>query len=220
MRRQAEEALLERDQLRATEVGGSVWFLVASINGFDLSSSPTAIQSNPKLQLQARRELSRLGVPTSRLKLVFNMVEVGVTVAQAFGPLLAFLKQQPIARVNLNCKLGANEIYGRIKGTKTDLATLATDPTDYKALIAQAKDTTKKVALAQKLAKSLEIELPPNAPLGYQPKPFDADTDPTVPAPAPPPAPSWPTAPGSASARAPHRRCGMPPRPHRCSRGG
>ena len=60
MRRQAEEALLERDQLRATEVGGSVWFLVASINGFDLSSSPTAIQSNPKLQLQARRELSRL----------------------------------------------------------------------------------------------------------------------------------------------------------------
>ncbi len=36
--------------------------------------------------------------------------------------------------------------------------------------------------LAQKLAKSLEIELPPNAPPGYQPKPFDADTDPTVPA--------------------------------------
>jgi hypothetical protein len=97
-------------------------------------------------------ELSRLGVPAARLKLVFNMVEAGVTVAQAFDPLLAFLKQQPIARVNLNCKLGANEIYGRIKGTKTDLATLATDPTDYKALIAQAKGTTEKVALAQKLA--------------------------------------------------------------------
>jgi hypothetical protein len=97
-------------------------------------------------------ELSRLGVPASRLKLVFNMVEAGVTAAQAFDPLLAFLKQQPIARVNLNCKLGANEIYGRIKGTKTDLATLVSDPTDYKALIAQAKGTTEKVALAQKLA--------------------------------------------------------------------
>jgi hypothetical protein len=97
-------------------------------------------------------ELSRLGVPTSRLKLVFNMVEAGVTVAQAFDPLLAFLKQQPIARVNLNCKLGTNEIYGRIKGTKIDLATLATDPTDYKALIAQAKGTNEKLALAQKLA--------------------------------------------------------------------
>ncbi|MBL8386970.1 MAG: hypothetical protein JNK17_01905 [Hydrogenophaga sp.] len=97
-------------------------------------------------------ELSRLGVSASRLKLVFNMVESGDTVAQAFDPLLAFLKQQQIARVNLNGKLGANEIYGRIKGMKTDLKTLATDPTDYKALIAQAKDTTEKLALAQKLA--------------------------------------------------------------------
>lgn len=88
----------------------------------------------------------------SRLKLVFNTVEAGVTVAQAFDSLLAFLKQQPIARVKLNCKLGTNEIYGRIKGMKTDLATLANDPTDYKALIAQAKSTTEKVALAQKLA--------------------------------------------------------------------
>jgi hypothetical protein len=97
-------------------------------------------------------ELSRLGVPTSRLKVVFNMVESGITVAQAFDPLLAFLKQQPIARANPRCCLGANEIYARLKGTKTDLAALANDPTDYKALIAQAKDTTDKVALAQKLA--------------------------------------------------------------------
>jgi hypothetical protein len=34
--------------------------------------------------------LSRLGVQTSRLKLVFNMVEAGVTGAQTFDPLLAF----------------------------------------------------------------------------------------------------------------------------------
>jgi hypothetical protein len=97
-------------------------------------------------------ELSRLGVPASRLKVVFNMVESGITVAQAFDPLLAFLKQQPIAGANPRCCLGANEVYARLKGTKTDLASLANDPTDYKALIAQAKDTTDKVALAQKLA--------------------------------------------------------------------
>jgi hypothetical protein len=36
------------------------------------------------------------------------LIEAGVTVAQGFDPLLAFLKQQSIARVNLNCKLGAN----------------------------------------------------------------------------------------------------------------
>jgi len=71
---------------------------------------------------------------------------------QAFDPLLSFLKQQPIARANPRCCLGANEIYARLKGTKADLATLANDPTDYKALIVQAKSTTKKVALTQKLA--------------------------------------------------------------------
>lgn len=97
-------------------------------------------------------ELSRIGVPASRLKLVFNMVEAGVKVEQAFDALLAFLKQQPIAKVNLNCRLGENEIYGRIKGTKTDLASLASDPTDYKALIVQAKGVNEKLALAQKLA--------------------------------------------------------------------
>ena len=97
-------------------------------------------------------ELNRIGVPASRLKLVFNMVEDGVTVAQAFDPLLTFLKQQPISRANQGCCLGANEIYARLKGTKADLATLANDPTDYKALIVQAKGTSEKVALAQKLA--------------------------------------------------------------------
>ena len=97
-------------------------------------------------------ELNRIGVPASRLKLVFNMVEDGVTVAQAFDPLLTFLKQQPIAQANQRCCLGANEIYARLKGTKADLATLANDPTDYKALIVQAKGTSEKLALAQKLA--------------------------------------------------------------------
>ena len=97
-------------------------------------------------------ELGRIGVPASRLKLVFNMVEDGVTVAQAFAPLLAFVQQQPVARANLGCRLGVNEIYGRIKGSKADLQTLVNDATDYKALIAQAKGTTEKVAWAQKLA--------------------------------------------------------------------
>lgn len=119
-------------------------------DGFVVPTVPTLKQQQDTIATLI--ELSRLGVSASRLKLVFNMVEAGVTVAQAFDPLLAFLKQQPITRANLNCKLGANEIYGRVKGMKTDIAALASDPTDYKALIAQAKGTTEKVALAQKLA--------------------------------------------------------------------
>jgi hypothetical protein len=119
-------------------------------DGFVVPTVPTLKQQLDTIATLV--ELNRIGVPASRLKLVFNMKPDGVTVAQAFDTLLAFIQQQPMAQANLSCLLGANEIYGRIKDTKTDLTTLANDPTDYKALIVQAKGTTEKVALAQKLA--------------------------------------------------------------------
>jgi hypothetical protein len=96
-------------------------------------------------------DLSQLGVPASRLKLVFNMVEDD-DVSRSFFPLLAFLDQHPISLPNPKCRLGKNEIYPRVKGNGADLVTLARDDTDYKALIVQAHDTAEKLALAQKLA--------------------------------------------------------------------
>ena len=97
-------------------------------------------------------ELSRSGIPPARLKLVFNMVDDGVEVARAFEHLLAFLDQCPVANASTRCRLGTNEVYGRIAGKAVDIAALARDDTDYKALIAKAKDAVEKLALAQKLA--------------------------------------------------------------------
>jgi hypothetical protein len=97
-------------------------------------------------------DLSQLGVPASSLKLVFNMVEDDAEVAQSFSPLLAFLDQHPIALANPACRLGLNDIYRRVLGPSADLAALARDETDYKALIVQAQATADKIALAQQLA--------------------------------------------------------------------
>jgi hypothetical protein len=97
-------------------------------------------------------ELARLGVPAPRLKLIFNMVEDDTEVAQVFEPVLAFLADRPLAHANPACRLGVNELYARIKGIGNDLAALAGDDTDYKALIAQARGTAEKLTLAQKLA--------------------------------------------------------------------
>ena len=99
-------------------------------------------------------ELAQIGVPASRLKIVFNMVEDDADVARAFDTLLAFVAEQPIAQADLRCCLGANEIYERVKGAGADIAALARDSTDYKALIAKARSTEDKLALAQKLATS------------------------------------------------------------------
>lgn len=99
--------------------------------------------------------LSRLGVPASRVKLVFNMLEPAASVDDAFYLLQAFLAERPLAAVNTACRLRANEIYARIRGrqgAQADLATLASDDTDYKALIRQSPDIGEKLTLAEKLA--------------------------------------------------------------------
>ena len=71
---------------------------------------------------------------------------------QTFEPVLSFLRAYPFAQASTQCRLGANEVFERAKGSETSLADLATDGTDYKAAIAKAKDTAEKVALARKLA--------------------------------------------------------------------
>ena len=97
-------------------------------------------------------ELARIGVPSSRLKLVFNMVDDDAQVPQSFEHLLAFLAERPLAHANPACRLGVNEIYARIRHSGLDLKEIARDNTDFKSLIAQARDTAEKLALAQKLA--------------------------------------------------------------------
>ena len=101
-------------------------------------------------------ELSRLGVAPSRVKLVFNMVDDGTEIAQAFDLLLAFIDQSPVAQVDTRCRLSTNDIYGRLKamqsGPAMALALLARDDTDYKAQITRTSNIVEKLALAQALA--------------------------------------------------------------------
>ena len=97
-------------------------------------------------------QLTRLGVSAAKLKVVFNQVEDGSNVREVFDTVLAFVAQNPVADVRAECRLGANEIYERVKGTQTSLADLAQDRTDYKGLIARARDTEDKLRLAQRLA--------------------------------------------------------------------
>ncbi|MDP2261798.1 MAG: StbB family protein [Hydrogenophaga sp.] len=97
-------------------------------------------------------ELARMGVPAAKIRLVFNMVDRGVDFKNTFFLVLGFLTERPLATVNLECRLGTNEIYARVRHQGVDLATLARDDTDYRSLIVQAPHTTEKLALAQKLA--------------------------------------------------------------------
>lgn len=120
---------------------------------FDCFIVPTV--PDPKQQqdtIATLVDLARLGVPPNRLRIVFNTMELGVTVDQAFYLVSAFLREHPLAIANPECRLRRNEIYARVRGHQTDLFTLAQDTTDYKRLIAQASNAAEKMALGQQLA--------------------------------------------------------------------
>jgi len=97
-------------------------------------------------------DLSQLGVPAPRMRLVFNMIEHGEEVEPTFFALCAFLREHPIAHVNTDCKLPFNEIYRLSRGHRSDIFSLAEDGTNYKALILKAKEAKEKLRLAQQLA--------------------------------------------------------------------
>jgi len=99
-------------------------------------------------------EMSRLGVPAARLKIVFNMVEEDSDITQTFEPLLEFLLACPVATPSIRARLSANEIYGRVKSMEVapDLIQLSKDTTDFKSLILKSAKLEEKLALAQALA--------------------------------------------------------------------
>lgn len=97
-------------------------------------------------------ELSRLGVPAAKVRVLFNLVDDDEDIAQVFDSILAFLAARPVAQADLACRMGANEIYGRIRQSRMELSALLADDTDYKALIAAAKGQAEKIGLAQRLA--------------------------------------------------------------------
>ncbi|MGQ3050262.1 MAG: StbB family protein [Roseateles sp.] len=97
-------------------------------------------------------ELARLGIPTSKIHVLFNMVDETNDFAREFEPLLAFLTAHPVAHADPACRMTANEIYGRVRRSGADLAALVADDTDYKAAISAAAGQAEKVTLAQRLA--------------------------------------------------------------------
>ena len=97
-------------------------------------------------------ELARIGIPVSKMKVVFNQIEDDARISESFASLIAFIEQHQFAPASTLCKLAANEIYERVKGSGVDLGELVRDVTDYKAQIAEASGVVEKIALAQKLA--------------------------------------------------------------------
>lgn len=97
-------------------------------------------------------ELAKMGVPASKIKILLNRVADGSTPLKQFGALVAFLAENPVATLTPAAHLTDNEIYQKVKLDGRSISDLASDKTNYKELIAKAKDQAEKISLAGKLA--------------------------------------------------------------------
>ena len=97
-------------------------------------------------------ELARIGVPASRMRLVFNQAEDESPIEHVFETLIAYCAKSGAVQPNMKAFMRQNEVYPRVRDAGRSLVELAADPSDYKADIARASSAAEKLALAQKLA--------------------------------------------------------------------
>lgn len=131
-------------------------------DGFVVPTVPARKQQQDTAATLA--ELARIGVPATRVRLVFNQVDDDIPLDRTFETLLAYCSTKAIARPNLAACISFNEVYALVRGSGQSLVELAADRTDYKALIAKAGPQADKLALAhclavQRLARGVVPEL-------------------------------------------------------------
>jgi len=119
-------------------------------DGFVVPTVPARKQQQDTAATLA--ELARLGVPGTRMRLVFNQVEDDSPIEQVFETLLDYCRVSGVVEPLTAACLRQNEVYARTRGSGRSLVELAGESTDYKAKIAKASSVSDKLALAQMLA--------------------------------------------------------------------
>ncbi len=147
-----DSAVVDIDISECEELLRQMHMYRGSHEDFDCFVVPAMASLNQQLDTIATLvELARLGVDASRIRVVFNAIDDGVDIQDAFGELMAFLAAQPIAQARPEARLRRNPIYEQVINAGADLAALARDRTDYKALIAQVTSTRDKLVLSRTL---------------------------------------------------------------------
>ena len=97
-------------------------------------------------------KLVAMGVPAAKNKIILNRVLDLDKADKQFFALTSFLATNPVATIDPACALTDNEIYQRVKHDERSISALAADKTDFKALIAKAKEQSEKLVYADALA--------------------------------------------------------------------
>ena len=88
--------------------------------------------------------LNAMGVPTKKIRVVFNMLDFDETVESAFFPLIEYHKDKKNFTLRTDAAIIFSELYQKLRSYNLTIPELLADNTDYKAKLREAKDQAEK----------------------------------------------------------------------------
>ena len=98
------------------------------------------------------RTLARLGIPKTKIRLLFNKIEVDESVSEEFFALFGLAKSDKSFVINSDAVIYSNEVFARLKEVGKTLGDIHNDKTDYRAKLRQATDEHEKTACVRMIS--------------------------------------------------------------------
>jgi len=129
---------------------------------FDYFLVPTVSEKKQQADtINTIKTLAALGVPRSKILVVFNKVEIDDAddLPHTFAALIGFHELEKKFTLKRDAVIYSNEVFERLRALKTNISAVVQDTTDYREQLRTAKDDAakeqaKRMISVQRLAKS------------------------------------------------------------------
>lgn len=93
--------------------------------------------------------LKRIGVPSEKIRIVFNKVDIDDQVEEEFAPIVGYAKVTGNCIAETAATVFQNEVYERAIGAHTSIGAICADQTDYRAQLKTANSPDEKARCVQ-----------------------------------------------------------------------
>ena len=120
---------------------------------FDYFVVPTVSERKQQADtVNTIRALAKAGIPKSKIRLVFNKVQVDESVAEDFQALFGLAKLEKTFVINKAAAIQANEVFARIRSVGKTLGEIRDDETDYRAKLRVSTDQAEREACVRMIS--------------------------------------------------------------------
>jgi hypothetical protein len=104
------------------------------------------------------RALSRIGIARTKIRTLFNKLDVDESVTEEFAPLFGLAASEKSFTLNPSAIIHANDVFEKLKDVGKSLGDITADPTDYRArLRASTSDDEKEHCVRMVALKRLAV---------------------------------------------------------------